>query len=136
MLQPAEGCDHLVSIQHLNQPVKQALLVVWPRLKIFLEDTLSIADGLKHRLLIGHDVISGRWEILRSTSWPSALCSIGFRSSAIRWKLVKRLLRIRLPVRPGNRDVSIAVFCQFRCLFKGGSDGFAPQRDAAANIRR
>jgi hypothetical protein len=64
VLQPAEGCDHFISIKHLNQPVKQALLVVWPRLKIFLEDTLGIADGLKHRLLIGHDVISGRSEIL------------------------------------------------------------------------
>jgi hypothetical protein len=32
---------------------------VRPRFEIFLKDNLSIADGLKHQLLIGHDVISG-----------------------------------------------------------------------------
>jgi hypothetical protein len=33
---------------------------VWPRLEIFLKDALGIADGSKHRLLIGHNVISGQ----------------------------------------------------------------------------
>jgi hypothetical protein len=58
LLQPTEGGDHFVPIEHLNQPIQQALVIVWPRLKIFLKDALGIADGSKHRLLIGHDVIS------------------------------------------------------------------------------
>jgi hypothetical protein len=35
------------------------------------------------------------------------------RSSAIRWKLVKRLRRIEASVRVDNRNVSITVFRQF-----------------------
>ena len=110
MLQPAEGCDHFVPIEYLNQPVQQVLAVVWPRLEIFLKDAVGIADGSKHRLLIGHDVISGQSiAALRSTSWLSAFRSMELRSSAIRWKLVKRLLRIEVPVRPSDRNVSIPV---------------------------
>jgi hypothetical protein len=72
---------------------------------------------------------------LTCESWLVAVRLIELRSSAIRWKLVKRLRRIEVPVRPGNRNVSITVLCQFGCLFKGRGGCFAPKCDAAANIR-
>jgi hypothetical protein len=59
VLKPAEGCDHFVPIKRLNQPVQQALTVVWPRFEIFLKDALVGANGLKHRLLVGHNAVSG-----------------------------------------------------------------------------
>jgi hypothetical protein len=56
--QPAKSGDHLVSVKHVNQSAQQTLIIVWPRLQIFLEDASGIADGLKHQFLVGHSVIS------------------------------------------------------------------------------
>jgi hypothetical protein len=57
------------------------------------------------------------------------------RSSAIRWKLVKRLRRIEASVRVDNRNVSITVFRKFGRLFNGRNSCFAPKCDDAASIR-
>jgi hypothetical protein len=58
---------------------------MWPRLQIFLKDALGIADGSKHRLLIGHDVISGAIDrrCYKGRSWLSAFCSIRLCNSAM-----------------------------------------------------
>jgi hypothetical protein len=81
------------------------------RLEIFLKDILSVADGLKHQLLIGHDVISGQSANRphRIMCWPVAIRSIGLCNSVIRWELVERLRRVSMPVRRGNRNVTTAI---------------------------
>jgi hypothetical protein len=84
---------------------------VWPRFEIFLKDVLSAADGLKHQLLIGHDVISGQSANgpHRIMSWPGAIRSIGFCNSVIRWELVELLRRVSMPVWRGDRNVTTAI---------------------------
>jgi hypothetical protein len=85
---------------------------VWPWLEIFLKNALGVSNGLKHSLLVGHIVFRGTvgQSPYNCMSWLVAFRSIGSRSSAIRWKLVKRLRGIESSVRPGNRNVSVTVF--------------------------
>jgi hypothetical protein len=82
---------------------------VWPRFEIFLKNNLGIADGLKHQLLIGHDVISGnrptgRIELCLGRSQFVQSCS-----SVIRWELIEFLRGVSMPVRRGNRNVTTAI---------------------------
>jgi hypothetical protein len=65
--QPTDGGNHVVSVKHLNQSAEQAVVVVWSRLEIFLEDTLGFANCLEGQFLIGHNATS-----LQSASRPGA----------------------------------------------------------------
>ena len=51
-LQAANCHDNVWSLKHLNQPVKDALIIVRPGLEIFFEDTLRVAHCLKRHLLV------------------------------------------------------------------------------------
>jgi hypothetical protein len=46
-LQTIDGNNKVGPIEHFNQPVKDALVVVRARLQIFFKDALSLAYGLK-----------------------------------------------------------------------------------------
>jgi hypothetical protein len=46
-LQAIDGNNKVGPLEHFNQPVKDALLVVRARLQIFFKDALSLAYGLK-----------------------------------------------------------------------------------------
>jgi hypothetical protein len=69
------------------------------RLKKFLKDALGIADGLKHRFLVGHGVISGQaaTSLMMLCLDRLQISSIGLRNSAIHWKLIERLWWISVP---------------------------------------
>jgi hypothetical protein len=54
-LQAIDGDNKVGPLEHFDQPVKDALLVVRARLQIFFKDALSLAYGLKRQLLIGHN---------------------------------------------------------------------------------
>lgn len=53
-LQAANRHNNVGSLKHLNQPVKEALIIVRPGLEIFFQDTLRVAHCLKRYLLVGH----------------------------------------------------------------------------------
>jgi hypothetical protein len=46
-LQPIDGDNKVGPLEHFNQPIKDALVVVRARLQIFFKDALSLAYGLK-----------------------------------------------------------------------------------------
>jgi hypothetical protein len=46
-LQTINGDNNVGSLEHLNQPIEDALVIVRSRLKVFFEDALCIAHGLK-----------------------------------------------------------------------------------------
>jgi hypothetical protein len=46
-LQAIDGDDKVGPLEHFNQPVKDALVVVRARLQIFFKDALSLAYSLK-----------------------------------------------------------------------------------------
>jgi hypothetical protein len=54
-LQAIDGDNKAGPLEHFNQPVKDALVVVRARLQIFFKDALCLAYGLKRQLLIGHN---------------------------------------------------------------------------------
>jgi hypothetical protein len=50
-------CDYeFGALQYLDQACKKPLVIVRPRLKIFLEYPLGGAHGLNSQLLIGHEI--------------------------------------------------------------------------------
>jgi hypothetical protein len=53
-LQAADCHNNVWSFKDLNQPVKEALIIVRPGLEVFFEDTLRVAYCLKRHLLVGH----------------------------------------------------------------------------------
>ena len=53
-LQAAHCYNNVWSLKHLNQPVKEALIIVRPGLEVFFEDTLRVTYCLKRYLLVGH----------------------------------------------------------------------------------
>jgi hypothetical protein len=46
-LQAIDGDNKVGPLEHFNQPIKDALVVVRTRLQIFFKDALRLADGLK-----------------------------------------------------------------------------------------
>jgi hypothetical protein len=46
-LQAIDGDNKVGPLEHFNQPIKDALVVVRARLQIFFKDALSLAYGLK-----------------------------------------------------------------------------------------
>jgi hypothetical protein len=58
-LQTIDGDHNVGPLEHLNQPVEKALVVVRSRLEILFNDALSGAYGLKRQLLIGHKITPG-----------------------------------------------------------------------------
>jgi hypothetical protein len=53
-LHAADCHNNVWSFKDLNQPVKEALIIVRPGLEVFFEDTLRVAYCLKRHLLVGH----------------------------------------------------------------------------------
>jgi hypothetical protein len=46
-LQAINGYQHVGPLEHLDQLVKDALVIVWSGLQIFFQDALRVAHGLK-----------------------------------------------------------------------------------------
>jgi hypothetical protein len=53
-LQAIDGYKHVGPLEHLNQLVKDALVIVRSGLQIFFENALCVTHGLKGYLLICH----------------------------------------------------------------------------------
>ena len=54
LLQSTHGDDQIGPFKNLHQFVENALVVVGPRLEVFLQQALCFVDGLKNQLLISH----------------------------------------------------------------------------------
>jgi hypothetical protein len=59
--QPAYSDDQIGPFENFHQLVEDALIVVRSRLKVFFQNTLGFADGLKSQLLISHHFLPIRW---------------------------------------------------------------------------
>jgi len=53
-LQTIDGDQDGGPLEHFNQPVEQAFVIVLSGLKVFFKDALGIADGLNSQFLIAH----------------------------------------------------------------------------------
>jgi hypothetical protein len=53
-LQAVDCHNNLWPLKNLNQPVKDALIIVRPWLQILFKDALRVAHRLQRNLLIGH----------------------------------------------------------------------------------
>jgi hypothetical protein len=60
-LKTIDGDEKTRFLKHLNQPVQEALAIVRSRFKVFFNDAVGVADGLKRQFLIGHVPSRGNW---------------------------------------------------------------------------
>ncbi|VIO78790.1 hypothetical protein CI1B_74640 [Bradyrhizobium ivorense] len=57
MLQSAHSNYEIGPLKNLHQPVKNALIVMGTGLEVFVQYALGLTDGLKSKLLIGHNFL-------------------------------------------------------------------------------
>jgi hypothetical protein len=70
--------DHKIgAVEHLDQPVEDALIVMRSRLDVFLMYSLRFANGLKSQLLISHSLSPRRACRTRSLSLSERKTEIG-----------------------------------------------------------
>jgi hypothetical protein len=62
-LQAAYRDNYVWPLKHLNEPVKEALIIVRPGLEVFFEDTLRVAHCLKRHLLVDHQRSPSRYNL-------------------------------------------------------------------------
>jgi hypothetical protein len=53
-LQTIKGDHEGGSLEHFDEAVEEAFVVVGSRLEVFFQDALSIADGLNSQFLVAH----------------------------------------------------------------------------------
>jgi hypothetical protein len=59
-LQAIDRNDKVGPLEHLDKPLKDALVIVRAGLQVFFKDALRVANRLKRQLLIGHFCHLGR----------------------------------------------------------------------------